>query len=278
MIRVRIGGIRLRLNPLVVVMIPLAKWLAPGKLGFAMIALAVHETAHIIAARLKEVQIDELEIMPFGGVARFENLYGMGNGNLAFISAAGPISNIIFMIVCGALGWWGIMPQNAAASAIKINFILAVFNLMPALPLDGGRILYAALSGRFGMRRMLDIGIWIGRGLALVLLALAIAGAVIRKSINLTIIMSAVLLIFSGGVEKKALNGTSARAALNRLSPIKKPMPVKLYAADVNSAASDLIKKCRPGVITIFAAFDGSGLVRFIDERHIQSSLIENSK
>ncbi len=148
-------GIAFRVNPLFLLIIMVA-----GLGGYFVPALVLlglilsHELAHIIVARSYGVSITEIELMPFGGVARTSDLSDAGPGAEQAIALAGPLNN--FLLLAGGL-WLkeNFMVKDTALLDFFIegNLSLSTFNLLPVLPLDGGRFLRNMLSGRFGYAR-----------------------------------------------------------------------------------------------------------------------------
>jgi len=118
-------------------------------------SLLLHELAHSIVARRLGVQIKSITLFLFGGVAELESDPPSARAEIQ-IAAAGPL-----MSLCLAAGFW-VLEYLAAVLGLPIafieiasylstiNLVLAIFNLLPAFPLDGGRILRAALWARSG--------------------------------------------------------------------------------------------------------------------------------
>ena len=120
-------------------------------------SLLVHELAHAIVARRHGVPVESISFWLFGGLARFKSPASAPRSEWR-IAVAGPATNLVL----GALGV-GIGFALSAAGApgvvvavagyfASINLLLGAFNLLPAAPLDGGRILRALLWRRHGDR------------------------------------------------------------------------------------------------------------------------------
>jgi Zn-dependent protease/predicted transcriptional regulator len=123
-------------------------------LGF-FASLLLHELAHSFVARSYGVQIKGITLFLFGGVAELETDIPTAKAEL-WVALAGPA-----MSVCLGVGFWVLSMLSDAVSQASgltmvlaylatINTILAVFNLVPAFPLDGGRVLRAYLWNRHG--------------------------------------------------------------------------------------------------------------------------------
>ncbi|MEE1043394.1 MAG: M50 family metallopeptidase [Clostridia bacterium] len=114
-------------------------------LVIAYIITAIHEFAHMLVAKLCNVEIDGVEILPFGITMRIAENCVKDTLSEIKIAMAGPLSN--FLIAYFTYGVYsGVYKQYIIATSI----IMGAFNLLPVLPLDGGRILRALLVKRVG--------------------------------------------------------------------------------------------------------------------------------
>ncbi len=92
-----------------------------------------------------------------------------------------------------------------ALQILQANLILMLFNLLPALPLDGGRTLYALLSPVIGRERAVETGILMGRILAGLMLALSLYIWIARGLVNLSLIFAAIFILAAAPEERRAL-------------------------------------------------------------------------
>jgi Zn-dependent protease len=138
-----------------------------GWLALALACLLAHEAAHALTARRLGLRVHDIQIGPLGGMARMESVSHRPGVEFR-VAAAGPAINLllaaIFLLVPGNLGTGGTL----------INLVFGLGNLLPAFPLDGGRMLRAWLASKAPLlaatRAAIAVSHWI------LLLSLAVAG------------------------------------------------------------------------------------------------------
>lgn len=247
MIRFQALGVRFSLPLLTLIAPLLAKELGmEWGLGGLALALSVHELAHLAAAKLMGVAIQEIRILPFGGSARMENPYRLPLRQLLPVAAAGPAANLMLAVCLAALAHWGTLRADAAANLVQPNLILFLFNLMPALPLDGGRILFALLRHPLGEKKALNAGLWSGRILAFALLALTLYGGLKRGVWNLSFLLSALFVLACARDERCAQLKSRAQQLSDLLSSDFDGRPARLYQLDVADHADQALRLLRP--------------------------------
>src|SRR5271166_4257881 len=144
---------------------------------FFFASVLVHELAHSVAARMRGLPVSRITLFIFGGVSQiggdFES--ATGEGWIAFV---GPLSSLVlsalFYLVAQALG-----PNSAiglgASYLAWANGVLAIFNLLPAYPLDGGKVLHSLIWRATGdRRRATRIAAGVGQSIALLMVVLGI--------------------------------------------------------------------------------------------------------
>src|SRR6185369_9926727 len=113
-----------------------------------------HELSHALMARAEGIEIEEIVLHPFGGLARLRNEPESARAEFR-IAVAGPAASFLFALVSFVLMLPAIMAGYETIGGVFFlltagNLLLAVFNLFPGYPLDGGRVLRAILWGRTG--------------------------------------------------------------------------------------------------------------------------------
>lgn len=148
-----------------------------GLVGVGLVLLAfasvlLHELGHAVVARRLGVRVESIELGFFGGAARMVSLPTSARHEIA-IAAAGPAVSVVLAAL--GLGLGAVTGVELIALIGWINVVIAAFNLIPALPMDGGRILRALLTWKWSYVRATDLAVTLARGFAVLLVIAAIA-------------------------------------------------------------------------------------------------------
>jgi len=187
----KIFGISVNLH---ITFLLLLVFFASGGIKWAVLLLGVfffvtlHELCHSLVARSYGIEVLKITLLPIGGVASMSSMPEKP-GQEFFISIAGPLFNLLVVAVFyipikSFLGPEVLFyrPFSTATWPLTlsylywINLMLAVFNLIPAFPMDGGRILRALLAQRLGYQKATKIAVGLGRIFALIFAYLGIVG------------------------------------------------------------------------------------------------------
>jgi Zn-dependent protease/CBS domain-containing protein len=140
-------------------------------------SVLAHELGHAIQARREGMEIDGITLWLFGGVAKFKGMFPTAGAEFR-IAIAGPLVSLLIGLVFLAAA--GLLDLPSAVLGVvawlgAINIILLVFNMLPALPLDGGRVLRSALwHFRRDFRSATVLSANIGRGFGFLFIALGL--------------------------------------------------------------------------------------------------------
>lgn len=155
---------------------PLTRGIRPWILGFTaavglFACVALHELGHSVVAMAYDYEIESITLWLLGGIARPAELPRNWVHEF-WIAVAGPIVNVIIVVICGGL-LFVLPPIDVVVFLLLylavLNVVLAVFNMMPAFPLDGGRVLRALLARSQPYVRATRQAAAVGKGFAVLL-------------------------------------------------------------------------------------------------------------
>ncbi|MDO4565308.1 MAG: site-2 protease family protein [Clostridia bacterium] len=139
----------------------------------AITALSLHEGAHAITARRLMCHVSSITLYPFGAEAKLRT-ESASNRSRACIAMAGPVCSFVAAGLCMIVIRLFPAAERGLEAFLSYNLILGAINLLPAYPLDGGRLLKCLLCIRLRERTASSVTIWLGIGIGCALLALAI--------------------------------------------------------------------------------------------------------
>ena len=245
----RVAGIEIGLNWSVLGLLALLMWtLATGifpetnpglgdnahfamavaaSLGF-FASILLHELGHALQARREGMQIDGITLWLFGGVARFAGMFPSAGAEFR-IAAAGPA---VSALLAGGFAGAALIPGvPSAVDGVSswlgfINLALLVFNLIPALPLDGGRMLRAALWARSGdLTKATVRAAGTGRFLAIGLIGLGFLMIVLGDGVGgIWLAFIGWFVLQAAGAEARYVQGSAA--GMLRVGDMMTPDPV----------------------------------------------------
>jgi Zn-dependent protease/CBS domain-containing protein len=235
---------------------PEAAWQALAFLVLLFACVVAHEFGHIFTARAFGVSTPDVTLLPIGGVARLERIPEAPYEEF-LVAIAGPLVNVAITIaliaVAGAQVNIGDLyaVESPDASMIDrlaaVNMFLAVFNMIPAFPMDGGRVLRALLAARLGYVRATKVAAFIGQGVAFAL-------GVIGVFSNPMLIFIAIFVYLAASSEAHAV----ALRAMSRGLPVSAAMTTHFAtltpAARLEDAAQVLLRTSQTDFAVIDAA------------------------
>lgn len=226
-------------------------------------SVLVHELAHSIVARRVGVAVEEIELLPLGGVSKMDRIPDRPADELA-IAIAGPLTSLGLGLVAFAAAvlmqadlWPPDLVTGALAARLAwLNVILATFNMVPALPLDGGRVLRAAIETRVGPTRATHIAARAGHYFAIALIILGLLA-------NVWLIIIGVFILVASDAEDA---GAIVHEKLGHTTAAEIMTPVTTVAADTPlDALAALDARVSPAVAVVDADGQVVGLVALHD-------------
>jgi Zn-dependent protease len=205
---------------------------------FACVVL--HEFGHALTARHYGISTKDITLLPIGGVSRFERMPDKPWQEF-WVSIAGPLVNAAI-----GLGIWlalfltnGFKPVSGLSLTagpflermMVANFVLAIFNIIPAFPMDGGRILRALLATRMTHVRATQVAAGVGQALALVF-------GLVGLFVNPFLLFIALFVWIGAAHEAQSVQIKDAFSGI----PIRNAMQTKFATLTTNNTLGDAVK------------------------------------
>ncbi len=196
----KINNTKVNINFTVIILCAL--WLFAGKLDVFIIMTAVvliHELFHAFVASLFSMNTESIEIFPFGGAAEIR---GIEDNYVyeAIVASAGPFISLLSGFLWEKSGVLSILPQSEMFVSFSYN--VAMINLLPIYPLDGGRILTCIFKGLFGEKKGRKRAVYLGIVISVIIFIKSVYDIVIYNNSE-GIIMSLFMLTASIKAIKK---------------------------------------------------------------------------
>lgn len=271
---------KLWISPLFLVLL-ISAWLG-GYLelfGAAYCSAMLHELTHVFTARRLKIPVSRIEVMPFGICGRLGVDFIKSPARELLIAAAGPIMSGI--LAASAHIAAAALPQEYALLIYvrNINAALFMLNLLPALPLDGGRILKAILSEKTGIIRAYNLVLKISRVVVAAVIAASVA-LLLTCSFNFSLILIGVFLLGSLAAEQKSISMISLKEILyhkNKLKDLGMCRSERL-AADSRTAARRFLRSISSHKYYIIDVVGDSGkIIKTVTESQVLEALINKS-
>jgi stage IV sporulation protein FB len=197
-------GVALFVNPFFIALIALffvAGVLEKGLVAFFVVL--IHELAHAMVAKKLGVQATEVELLPFGGVTRMGSEPALEPAKELYIALAGPASNGLMVLAALTCKNYGLWDDSIGPFFLQSNVLIAAFNALPALPLDGGRVYRALLSGSLGIKKATYRAASYGQAWAVLIMALGVTGLLMGIT-GLDVMITGMFLYYAATREKAA--------------------------------------------------------------------------
>jgi len=241
------------------------------------ISVLAHELGHTVASRAVGLRVRRIVVFLLGGVSEIEGETTRPRDEF-LIAAAGPA--VSFGL---AVGCWGASTVPAADSATGVllallawsNLVIAVFNVLPGLPLDGGRLLQAVVW-RIGRSRLTGVRVaaWSGRGLAVLLgLAVVVGNSLVHrdKPMDIAAIAAAAMgfalaaFLWFGASQTLRVAEVGARAAALELGHLIRPAVYVPSHTPISEAVRQVTDARAAGIVVIDSTGRSRGIVREAD-------------
>src|SRR3954471_15541007 len=283
----RVAGIQLRIH---ITFLLLIAWLAFGYYaqgGSAVAAsrmifilllflcVVLHEFGHAFAAKAFGINTPDITLLPIGGVARLERMPEEPVQEL-IIAVAGPLVNVVIALGLFVAGGAQALLNPTAVEAgglvgqlLKINIMLVLFNLLPAFPMDGGRVLRALLATRMSYARATQVAATVGQGFAFIFGFLGLFGP------NWFMLIFVALFVYIGASQEAAL---AQMKDVSRRFPVSSAMVREFRTLAADATLEEAVDALLATSQHDFPVLDETGNVAGLLTRHdLISALRKNN-
>lgn len=242
-----------------------------------MAALLLHELAHLAAARAMGVPVKEMVLMPFGAMANISLYHITTSMQMFVIAASGPAFSLLCASAVSAVQPLFAQDYPVLSAFMRENLLIAGFNLLPVMPLDGGRIFMAVLlrhCSRDAARR-------IPRLLGILLSAVVIGLSIwtwAKGALNIWLLMTGMYLALMVWREWRTQPEQQAMAFFKKLQPqrLNKTVTAHVYAVPWSMTVSTLAASAQPLGYHIFHILDDHGrIAATVDEGTLSQLIID---
>ena len=243
----------------------------------AFLALLIHELAHLLAGYWLGEKAESVEFTPFGGVIRYP--FGVsamkGLRGLA-VAGAGPLANYAMLWLL-SMPWAKRLPQPFLQQTLFMHAGMLFLNLLPVLPLDGGRALKAMLTRQLGYIAAISIMRRLSR-IVTVFLFVCVALLLLVTGLNISLLMVAAFLTLYMTEEKKENDYVIMQELLYTKNKLKNRGLMRtqsLTATDALAARSVLKRLCYDAYHIVYIVDQNQRLLRTVTEAQIVEALTE---
>lgn len=243
---------RVRLSPWLIALAAAGLLLGESVYLWAgLCCVLLHEWGHALCARALGLAVEGIEIAPFGGVVYLRGVEQLGTGAAVGVALAGPATSLLLAALCGCGAY--ALPQFLPfwAHLLEINLVLALTNLLPAFPMDGGRVLCALLRRRTGLARAQRLASGAGIAVGLGLMVLAILAMQLVGKLNLTLLLCGGYVIFASGREMRATPFSVLQVMAGRGEELRRrrALPVRTIAVPEGTTDAEVYARLLPGAL-----------------------------
>ncbi len=261
----------IKVNPLFFFVLLISLFLRiEEKFLFALLTATLHEMGHLLMIKGSKVELKYIKIEPFGISIKLKNLFLKDPNDEIKIALAGPVSNFIISFLCFVL------LREKTHFLCFSNLCMGLFNLLPALPLDGGRILKAHLSKKMGYLKSYKLTLLVTRIISIITLISGLFILFITK-FNFSVCIIGFFLFFNLFSEKNhtyffMLKEITSYKEKNK--EIEK-MPVTHIAVNKNFYIRKILYDLSLWGYHIFSVVDNGKVLKTFTEGELMEGLIK---
>lgn len=243
-------------------------------------ALTAHELSHYAVARALREPIERVELAPFGGMMTYAPGHSASKGlRGVLIAGAGPLGNYaLILLVLRACSRFS-LPAELVRQLIIANLSMIVINLMPALPLDGGAILFSVGYYLCGVSRLIALLCGAGVLLGASLMGLAVYGSLTLGRVNLSLlVVGGYLIVCSRRSRSAMLTQNVYTVVQERMRAASGCRRVAAYRVPGDTPVTSLLPLISRAQSALFLIDAEDGAPRLLDERDACRAMLHNPR
>ncbi len=275
---VKLFGVLIRFHPLLTVLT--AVYLLSGRFSAflcSFLALALHEGGHLLVLRALRLRVNDIEITPFGGLMEAHGQDALTGGKAFLLAAAGILVNALFAFLSVQAYALSILTFSVAQEFLRANLALLFINLLPVLPLDGGRMAQAVLRRFFDETAVIRWLTVLATVCGLALIAASFLFA-LRGELLFSPAFSGLYLIYMAASARKSAMSRYITALIGRRQKLSNgvALQVEWLAASEKTPAHTLLSRLSLGKYHMLTVVrdDGRQALGTLDEETLCEGLL----
>lgn len=216
-----------------------------------------HELCHVMAAWQLGYRVTEIVLLPFGGVAKIDGMQGSGWREVVIV-LAGPVGSAL----CAGICRWLMADGHALVQMMaEINTMLALWNLLPAYPLDGGRMMRILFGYMMTQKKAVGRTASISYVIAAVLLFYAVYEWCVYGEIWVSMIFMAAMIVRLSKAERQYQSLIPLYTMVRKQRALREQgyAPTKWYTVRADMRACDVVELFRPQTYTMIRVVTQEG-------------------
>ncbi len=226
----------------------------------------VHELGHSIVAGDKGYRLNEITLMPFGAVVKGD-LDDIDFKDEIAIAVSGPLINLLVALFFTAF-WW-LFPESYAYTDTAVEACLsrALINCIPAYPLDGGRVVSAFLSLKFGRKKANAVCKILGIIFSILIFLLFILS--LFRTVNFSILFFALFIFFGAITREKEASYIRVYLGVSE-KKLKQGVTVKRFAVSKDTTVKRLMSLLDADAVNEVEIYDGENKIYTLSQEKIK--------
>lgn len=241
-----------------------------------LLCVILHEFGHFLMSNFLGYKLNQITFLPFGvSLSGKENVFYKPFHEV-LIAIAGPLINLVLMIICFALFWCFPVIYSFLDNFYFANLITFIFNLLPVYPLDGGRVLFATLKKNKPIKNAYKIVKIVGVIISIMLFVMFLISSFFK--INFTIGLTAIFLLAGVFFEDKSSYYVTNFSFLNKQNKLTTGLETNILSVNKNANLYNVLKKLNKfkyNIINVIA--DNGKLLKTYTEEEMNDIFLNNS-